>query len=307
MSSKARVRNVLHDLYKKIMKMKDDIPLDGHIDLANLRNVELIIGFDFEHVEKKSSQMCPPFHFAPMKPDQMEKYRREGRHQDGFKNIDQFSGTWDLDLNNIPSVMPMSPFARCQQISYLISAHATTQARSDRKLRVLDTLHYENFEMGYYNNRSFWRVMDVMEPQPEPKTGKIYPHLMLHLLGIKVAREDSILFSELSALVCAMRARANQRKVDSEDELMQLEETVGEGLEDYPFLFPDEEEFPVLLISCVLPQHARILAASMYQRTLVIRQSKLYSFEYRDDAPVDLFTRFFLSRPKQTVCPAVTG
>lgn len=41
-------------------------------------------------------------------------------------------------------------------------------------------------------------------------------------------------------------------------------ENDGEGKEEYTYLFPNEEYFPVLL-SLVLPQHARIFTACMVQ------------------------------------------
>ncbi|OJJ73393.1 hypothetical protein ASPBRDRAFT_194344 [Aspergillus brasiliensis CBS 101740] len=118
-----------------------------------------------------------------------------------------------------------------------------------------------------------------------------------HLIDVTTARENSILYSEISALVEAMRGRANQREVDSRVEREKLYEDGGRGKEMYPYLFSDEEYFPVLVVSCVMPQHARLFTACMSQWKLVIRQSKLYSFEWRDEAPVDLFTRLFLSRP----------
>jgi hypothetical protein len=51
------------------------------------------------------------------------------------------------------------------------------------------------------------------------------------------------------------------------------------------------------MVSVVGPQHARILYACMDGRDMVIRQSKLYSFEKRLAAPWDLFARILLSSP----------
>ncbi|GKZ19780.1 hypothetical protein AbraIFM66951_010803 [Aspergillus brasiliensis] len=299
-STTARARSALENLYEIISQMKDGVPCDGHIDLGDLENVQHIIGFDFEHLNTDSiSKMFPPFHFDPMKPALLKSFPLDAGQRRDFMNITQLNGTLDFAQKHFPPEIPMSPSDRCQQISSLISDYATYEAISHQKLQNVgppdSTLHYEEYEIGRYNGNNLWHVSRVMEP--EPQTEKTYPHLVLHLIHTKVAQENTIQFAEFSALVLAMRARANQRKVDSEDELEQLYETNGEGIEEYPYLFPNEEEFPVLLISCVLPQHARILAASMYQRTLVIRQSKLYSFEYRKDAPVELFTRLFLSRP----------
>ena len=142
----------------------------------------------------------------------------------------------------------------------------------------------------YGKGRDWWSVSRVLEPEPRPVDGQAYPHLAIHLIDTKEAREDSILFSEFSALAFAMRGRANQRKVDSETEKWRLMENDGEGTEEYPYLFPNEEYFPVLLFSFVLPQHARILTACIVQEKLVIRQSKLYSFEWKKSAPIEFFS-----------------
>lgn len=146
-----------------------------------------------------------------------------------------------------------------------------------------------------YRNNGWWDAHCLVEPCPDD--GKVYPNLAFHVLDDKIAHEDAILYSELSAVVEAMKGRANQRRVDSEREREELDESDGRGKEAYPYLFNDEEYFPVLVVSCVAPQHARLFTACMCQHKLLIRQSKLYSFERKDDAPVDFFARLLLSKP----------
>lgn len=146
-----------------------------------------------------------------------------------------------------------------------------------------------------YSNNGWWSAECLVEPRPD--NGKPFPHLAFHLLDDKEGWEDAILYCELCAIVEAMKGRANQRLVDSESVREELDECDGEGREVHPYLFDDEEHFPMLMVSCVLPQHARLFTACMSQRKLVIRQSKLYSFEWKDKAPVDLFARVFLSKP----------
>lgn len=68
-------------------------------------------------------------------------------------------------------------------------------------------------------------------------------------------------------------------------------------LADYELLFPNKKHFPVLILSSVGPQHGRSLHVCLGEERLVIRQSKLYSFECQATAPLDLFARFLLSRP----------
>lgn len=110
--------------------------------------------------------------------------------------------------------------------------------------------------------------------------------------------EDSILYGELVLLVHAMLNRAHQPKVESEDQLEELEMMNEKEREKQCGLqFPKETAFPVLLLSFVGPQHGRMFYASMYGQEMVIRQSKLYSFETKANAPLDLFARILLSRP----------
>ncbi|GKZ51549.1 hypothetical protein AbraIFM66951_006102 [Aspergillus brasiliensis] len=184
-------------------------------------------------------------------------------------------------------------------MSTFIEDRATREAQLEQNLDIvvmsISTFWLEATLDGYYSNKRRWNTECVIEPCPN--NGKVYPRLAFHLIDVTTARENSILYSELSALVEAMRGRANHRKVESEVEREKLYEDGGRGKRKYPYLFNDEEHFPVLMVSCVMPQHARLFTACMSQRKLVIRQSKLYSFEWRDEAPVDLFTRVFLSRP----------
>jgi hypothetical protein len=63
------------------------------------------------------------------------------------------------------------------------------------------------------------------------------------------------------------------------------------------FEFDAETHFPVILLSYVGPQHGRIIYSYMNRHRLVICQSKLYSFEREETAPLNLFTRMLLSRP----------
>lgn len=107
-----------------------------------------------------------------------------------------------------------------------------------------------------------------------------------------------MLYGELNPIISAMQARANQPRVPEEDEESLFEPTFAESdLARYPLEFETEQHFPVLMLSFLGPQHGRLFYACMHDGWLVIRQSKLYSFERRADAPVDLFTRFLLSRP----------
>lgn len=95
----------------------------------------------------------------------------------------------------------------------------------------------EDLACPYGKGRDWWYVPRALEPEPRPVDGQAYPHLALHLIDTKKAREGSILFFGFSILDFATRSRANQRKVNSEIENRDLMENDGEGKEEYPYLF----------------------------------------------------------------------
>lgn len=76
-----------------------------------------------------------------------------------------------------------------------------------------------------------------------------------------------------------MRNRAHQRVMigfyDDEDE-DEDREPQPRNPPEYHFKY--EQRFPVLMVSCVPPQHARIYYACMDGLEVVMRQSVLFSF-----------------------------
>ena len=127
----------------------------------------------------------------------------------------------------------------------------------------------------------------------------VYSHVTACLVQDFNARNNVLLFSELATVIAAMRNRANQPKVDPDNEDAQ-EALFTESEKNIPQLrreFSMEKRFPVLILSFVGPQHARFLYACMDGRQLVIRQSQLYSFVTKASAPLDLFARVLLSLP----------
>ncbi|GAM42652.1 hypothetical protein TCE0_044r16827 [Talaromyces pinophilus] len=98
-----------------------------------------------------------------------------------------------------------------------------------------------------------------------------------------------------------MRNRANQRRVDDDEDGQMValwddddDDPSPSNLAKYDFEFPDELNFPVLLLSYVGPQHGRFFYAYMVKDRLKIWQSRLYSFE---QSPINLCTRVLLSCP----------
>ncbi|OJZ85442.1 hypothetical protein ASPFODRAFT_62087 [Aspergillus luchuensis CBS 106.47] len=85
--------------------------------------------------------------------------------------------------------------------------------------------------------------------------------------------EDSMMRFELLGILQTMRTRLEQDEIDSEGMV------------------------PVLMVSFMIPSHARILQAHMHNGKLVVAHSRIYSFETMREAPMDLFTRWLLSTP----------
>ncbi|PWY85611.1 hypothetical protein BO83DRAFT_413425 [Aspergillus eucalypticola CBS 122712] len=155
---------------------------------------------------------------------------------------------------------------------------------------------FPNFEDG-------WKIDLCLEPDRRIKSP--LPHIMLTASQPAQAREGSILYGELAVIVSVMHDRAIQPEVGSEEEmkklsrmdLEELDEVVGEKAP----AFPNEQKFPLLLLSLVNPRHARILCAYMSDDLLVVETSKIYSFEEKESAPIGLFLSWLFASPSPVV------
>lgn len=137
-----------------------------------------------------------------------------------------------------------------------------------------------------------------MESLTEDSRG-LYPHLVITGNQPVDGKEDCILLGELSLLLSAMRNRANQVQAPDDEEIVNSlsDQNPEELSSSYNLSFPNEENFPVLLLSFVGPHHGRLFQAYMDNGTLHIFQSKLYSFRDEETSPLDFFARYLLSRP----------
>ncbi|KAJ9203900.1 hypothetical protein DTO166G4_6874 [Paecilomyces variotii] len=140
----------------------------------------------------------------------------------------------------------------------------------------------------------FWKTPLIIEAQK--KNGyPTMPHITMTAITSRIGQDGCIFYEELAPLVAAMRNRANQPEVSPEEweSLFELEE---EELPDKR-VFRNEKIFPVLMLSFLGPQHARVFYARMNGKELIIGQSKLYSFERKNVANIELFARLLLSTP----------
>ncbi|OGM40374.1 hypothetical protein ABOM_010592 [Aspergillus bombycis] len=133
----------------------------------------------------------------------------------------------------------------------------------------------------------------------EKQNAPSLPHIAVGASQPVEARENFILYGELAVILAVMKGRASQPKAESEEEMENIHDMQRQELEEACWnspAFPNEQNFPLLLFSFVGPQHARILCASMDQTQLIVRMSKLYSFERKEEAPLELFTSWLFSR-----------
>ncbi|GKZ73912.1 hypothetical protein AnigIFM60653_006132 [Aspergillus niger] len=143
-----------------------------------------------------------------------------------------------------------------------------------------------------------WGIRLFLEPQS--RNSAPLPHVAAVAYQPMNARDGSILGGELVAILSIMHSRVKEPKGESEEVMEGLSDMNEQELEDLSKkspAFPDEQKFPVLLVSFVGPQHARLLCASLNTNLLVIHLSKLYSFEREQDAPLDLFMSWLFARP----------
>ncbi|PYH66540.1 uncharacterized protein BO88DRAFT_445403 [Aspergillus vadensis CBS 113365] len=156
---------------------------------------------------------------------------------------------------------------------------------------------------SFPNFEDVWKIDLCLEPDRRIKSA--LPHIMLTASQPAQAREGSILYGELAVIVSVMHDRAIQPEVGSEEEmkklsrmdLEELDEVVGEKAP----AFPNEQKFPLLLLSLVNPRHARILCAYMSDDLLVVEMSKIYSFEEKESAPIGLFLSWLFASPSPVV------
>jgi hypothetical protein len=144
-----------------------------------------------------------------------------------------------------------------------------------------------------------WDICFFLEPEKQ-NTSSPLPHIAVAASQPMNARDNSILYGELAVILTVINSRAKQPKAENEEEMKSLFDMGEEELEETSRkspAFPNEQKFPLLLFSFMGPQHARILCASMNQRQLIIRMSKLYSFERKEEAPLELFTSWLFSHP----------
>ncbi|RWQ95356.1 hypothetical protein C8Q69DRAFT_444274 [Paecilomyces variotii] len=144
----------------------------------------------------------------------------------------------------------------------------------------------------------FWRTHTILEA-PKENGYPTRPHITMTTTVDRVGQDNSIFYEELIPLVCAMRNRADQPKIPPQEWESAFE--LWDETYDGKLVFEREKTFPILMLSFLGPQHARVFYARIKDDEVIIGQSKLYSFERKDNANIELFARLLLSAPARSM------
>ncbi|OJJ51357.1 hypothetical protein ASPZODRAFT_163206 [Penicilliopsis zonata CBS 506.65] len=276
---------------------------DGHFGDLRRLNIHHDTQYDFESLNSEAAclDQDPPFLFYPLPQEILNRYPLDPQ---GFK--DGYFFEYNPD---IPSTLKLRIDERTRGACSFVSEWATRfrPGLPAGTTSLLDIVKLEEIShpnpfllessfFGYYWIPSiYWDTYPSLEPERQDNQ-YTFSQVTLQTFQPLVGKEDSILFGEMGALLSGLKSRVNQPKVDDE----QVQEALSNDpsmASDFELAFPDEEHFPVLMLSYVGPQHGRLFYAYMDGKQLIIQQSKLYGFEKKSTAPVELFARMLLSRP----------
>ncbi|KAG2411616.1 hypothetical protein HFD88_009172 [Aspergillus terreus] len=172
---------------------------------------------------------------------------------------------------------------------------------NDKKARAGNPLYLSVYPKVPEERKREWHSQFLHTEQELPRHAPGFRKTMQNCVG----HDGSLQYCEIASLLTSMHARAFQRDIPEDDlhpedcddtDGLQKFEHNPERLQKYAFAFKEECCFPILMVS-FLGTDARLLFAYMDADTLVIRQSKLYSFEQPETAPWDLFARWLVGTP----------
>ncbi|OJZ89301.1 hypothetical protein ASPFODRAFT_58037 [Aspergillus luchuensis CBS 106.47] len=181
-----------------------------------------------------------------------------------------------------------------------VRENAKTLDERLHRQRNLKNIHWPDpFYLGCMLFGAYPSVHDqwgtILRIEPDMVDGhRIYPHLTIGLALSHCGKESSMLYEELAIIISAMQCRALQPRVPEDKAL--FEEDI-ETIKSMPREFGDGKTFPLLLLSFPGPQNFRYFHVCMRGTRMLILQSKLYSFEKKETAPIELLVRLAMSQP----------
>ncbi|KAJ9300437.1 hypothetical protein DTO217A2_7884 [Paecilomyces variotii] len=281
----------LNTLWEKVVLEKDVDLQEDEVTEATLEKYQIVrINCDFEKFDSTNVSLEPPVLFRPLSLEKLRSHPVDlQEHEVDFRDYNPPTdpeelrrGYWDP----VDCAGEISRYLKALVFGFPVIGEPDLPSLAE--FHGMSPVHYPNpllLEDGGTDGRR-WRSKLILEYGKEDDK-PVYPHVFLMTLHFGNGKDDSMKFGELSAIITMMRCRANQPKVDEDDQ----------ELEPRQLEFEKEKRFPVLMVSVMGPQHGRMFYACMDGGTLVIRQSRLFSFERKDTAPWELFQRVIVSCP----------
>ncbi|GIK03225.1 hypothetical protein Aspvir_007294 [Aspergillus viridinutans] len=303
-------RNRLNFLWKQLVDEKRLSTWDNVVSDIGLAEYDITRqGYDFENLDDESSNLgqTPPILFVPLPLAELRAHpiAPECLEHMKYSEYDPDDSTWSTPRHCAHNT--------ATYLDHCMSGFRPSLAEKNTCTDFIcsEFMERENLEplcppnpfwFGWGLDGPEWQTISATSPG-QVDGQDVYANLTLQTVHSFYGVEGAMHYHELVVIISAMRNRARQFKVDDmdmddDDEMRELEDTITEKeWDEYDRVFPKEARFPVLMTSYFGPQHGRVFYACMDGQQLIIRQSKIYSFERFESAPIELFTRLLLSRP----------
>ncbi|KAL4919837.1 hypothetical protein BDW62DRAFT_199557 [Aspergillus aurantiobrunneus] len=309
----ARIRTKLDKLWKKVvdpnMPLEDDKTVPG--DFLKEHNIHLISHeFQISSPTEANLSLNPPLLFKhrprsdlvahPINPDGYDSYDIIGSAELNFREFKP-----PCQYRKHPSVSLES--SDVLDVGIWLP-HGVLNLRQLWGINPVNAPHpklpdISGFEGGstVYNR---WDT-EVYEYDMEGKRDlqSSHPHTILVSTQSSNGKDQTIFQGELAAIVTAMRNRSRQPMVwkyeDSDDDDIQLKPKRTDEVVELALRFRNEKRFPVLMVSLVGPQHARIYYACMAGQDLVIPPVSSEEPRKKIHDTLDYLSCILLSSPLQ--------
>ncbi|KAL4790277.1 hypothetical protein BDV19DRAFT_394222 [Aspergillus venezuelensis] len=296
-SSATRIRMYLDSLWRALTDDKMDARLEEHntIPQAFLNKNDIrIIHHVFQTTDHSSTAAAnlflhPPILFCLQPPSIFSKHPI-----DPSQAYTEFSDGTRIPINyNVDDNLRM-----------ILELNDTPLARAEDLAPFIEKWAMDGFSHSFLpeNVFSLARLCNVL-PLWITRVDAFIPTSSFSAFQASNSTEGKITQGELTSIVTAMRNRSRQSAEfdmekalgDSEDEDLAYSEDRKRIRKHEDYMFADETRFPIIMISLLGPQNARIIYAYMDSRQLFLRMSSLMDFSSGDTARMELVGGVLLS------------
>ncbi|KAI2987179.1 Pro-kumamolisin, activation domain family protein [Aspergillus niger] len=114
---------ILDKLHEHVMRIRNSVPENGHIDLHDLDSVEHVMNFDFEHLNEKA---VPPLYFEPMQPVELKQFPPDpAQVRSFFDIIERGNDGSSCCRQSLTSSLTMQPATQCLTNIFRLWRHLT--------------------------------------------------------------------------------------------------------------------------------------------------------------------------------------